>query len=176
MTRAREVHCYDYVNRPYVTVRDALALDPKGIFQRATVATAARAGAIGAELHVALGPLAVTAEIAITIVSVEDATELGQPATRLVLEWNAKHRASMFPTMRATLSIYALSPTETQLDLLGTYDPPLGIFGDAIDKVILHRIAQASAHHFIRDVSGYLRAELPQTPGPGATYWLEPTD
>ena len=176
MTREREVHCYDYVNRPYLTVRDALAKDPQGIFQRATVTTAARASAIGAELHVAIGPVAVSAEIDIAIISVDDATELGQPATRLVLEWSAKHRAAMFPTMRATLSIYALSPTETQLDLLGTYDPPLGIVGDAIDKVILHRIAQASAHHFVRDVSVYLRDELPQTPGPGATWPLEPTD
>ena len=173
MTRSGEVHCYDYVNRPYLTVRDALAKDPSGIFQRATVTTAARASAIGAELHVKLGPVAVTTEITIRIVSVEDTTELGQPATRIVLEWNATHRSSMFPTMRATLSIYALSPTETQLDLLGNYGPPMGVVGDAIDKVVLHRIAEASAHHFVRDVSAYLRAELPQVPGPAATYPVE---
>lgn len=173
----REVHCYDYVNRPYLTVREALAKDAHGIFQRATVTTAARASAIGAELHVQLGPVAVTAEIAIEVVSIEEAVEVNQPATRLVLQWTAAHRAAMFPTMRATLSIYALSPTETQLDLLGTYDPPMGVVGDAIDKVVLHRIAQASALHFVRDVCAYLRVELPQTPGPGATYPLfEPTD
>lgn len=62
--------------------------------------------------------------------------------------------------MRAELSIYPLTATETQLDLSGLYEPPLGILGSAIDAMVGDRIAEASVHHFVSDVAAYLRATL----------------
>jgi hypothetical protein len=35
--------------------------------------------------------------------------------------------------MRAALSLYALTATETQLDLEGDYQPPLGPLGRVVD-------------------------------------------
>jgi hypothetical protein len=62
--------------------------------------------------------------------------------------------------MSAELSIYPLTATETQLDFLGRYEPPLGAVGGAVDAVVGHRIAEASVHRFLSDVAAYLRRSL----------------
>jgi len=66
----------------------------------------------------------------------------------------------LFPLMKAELSIYPLTTTETQLDFLGHYEPPLGALGKAMNAVAGHRIAEASVHRFVSDVAGYLRKAL----------------
>ena len=62
--------------------------------------------------------------------------------------------------MNAELSVYPLTPTETQLDFLGRYEPPLGILGGALDAMVGHHIAQASVHRFVTDVAKYLREHV----------------
>ena len=160
MSKRQEFRVYDYVNHPYASVRDALLLDPRGIFERATTTAAARAHALGAAIHVKVGPLDLVADVAITVVAIDEArSPLGQPATRLELDWKSTNRPDWFPTMKGTLLVYALTSTETQLDFSGTYEPPMGIVGAAIDALILHKVvAEASVLHFVQDVAAYLRA------------------
>ena len=59
--------------------------------------------------------------------------------------------------MNAELMAYPLSATETQVDLRGHYDPPLGVLGDAIDMAIGHRVAEAAVHRFVSAVAERLR-------------------
>ena len=152
MTR-HELHAYDYVNRPYDAVRLALLADPVGVFRRATTSTGQNP-----ELHAKAGPLDIAAEVAVDILEIEDTSAPdGKPATRLKLQWKATHNAGVFPTMQATLSLYALSPSETQLDFAGTYVPPLGVVGQAVDAIAMHRIAVESVHGFVRDIATFLR-------------------
>jgi hypothetical protein len=66
----------------------------------------------------------------------------------------------MFPTMRARLTVFALTATETQLELEGTYDPPLGPIGDLLDAALGHRLAEASVQRFVAEVAGWLREQL----------------
>lgn len=156
-----ELNAYDYVNRPYEAVRDALLASPLTVFRHATMAAALRNEAVGAELHAKAGPLDVGAEIAIEILAIEDARSPNDhPATQLVIEWKALRRPGLFPTMRATLMVYALSPTETQLDLAGKYEPPFGVVGGAIDAIAMHRIASESVTGFVKDVAVFLRGLL----------------
>ena len=73
--------------------------------------------------------------------------------------------APMVKTISAATSTPATvtrssAATETQLDFLGRYDPPLGIVGDAMDALVGRRIAEASVHRFIGDVARYLREEI----------------
>jgi len=63
----------------------------------------------------------------------------------------------LFPLMKAEISIYPFTATETQLDFLGVYKPPLGLLGKAVNAIIGHRIAEASVHRFVSDVAAYLR-------------------
>ena len=164
------LHCYDYVNRPYTAVRDALTRDPLGVIRRATRGAATRARDLGAELHARFAGLDIAANIDVEVTSVEATTMYAQLATRIALVWRATNHPGLFPTMTGALTIYALSSTETQLDFAGIYDPPLGIVGEAIDAVAFHRIANASVLELVRDVAAFLRAELPQEPGAGTVY------
>lgn len=155
------LNCYEYVTVPYDKVRDALREDAAGLFQRATMAAARRAEAIVATLHVSVGALDINADVEIRVRGVrETSSALGEKAALVDLEWTAARGASLFPEMRATLAIYPLSRTETQLDLSGRYRPPFGVVGKAVDAVVGHRVAQASALHFVQEVAAQLEDEL----------------
>jgi hypothetical protein len=171
MTRRHELRCFDYVNHPYEQVNQALSANALAIFERATRSAADRASDVGAELRVRIGAVEIAADIEIEITEVAGArSPANQPATRLNLTWKSKRRPGLFPEMTASLWVYALAPRETQLELVGSYDPPLGLLGDAIDAIGLHRIAEESVQRFIQDVASYLRTELPEQPGPGDGY------
>ncbi len=164
MAQPHELRAYDYVNRPYAIVRDALRADLGGIFARATKGASGRANELAASLHVELGALDVGADVAIHVVSVVETADgpVGHvPTTVIKLEWKAARAAAIFPAMQADLSIYALSKDETQLDLHGLYRPPLGAIGNALDSLVGHRIAEASVHRFVTDIATLLRTELP---------------
>jgi hypothetical protein len=104
----------------------------------------------------------VSTEIAVTLGDIkEEATgPRDSPATSIPLSWEAAKNPRFFPLMTGVLSIYPLTSTETQLDFLGRYDPPLGVVGEAMDALVGRRIAEASVHRFIGDVAAYLRAAL----------------
>ena len=80
--------------------------------------------------------------------------------TRIPIEWSAAERAALFPIMTADSSVYPLTATETQLDFLGRYQPPLGIVGGALYAMVGHRIAEASVHRLVGDVANYLREHV----------------
>lgn len=163
MSKSHELRCYDYVNRSYAVVRDALSGDLAGIFERATRGAAGRADALAASLKVELGALEIGADVAIEVMSVTEREHgpLGHgPVTAIELRWRAARAAALFPAMAATLSIYPLSKDETQIELHGQYTPPLGPLGSAIDSLVGHRIADASVHRFVGEVAALLRDEL----------------
>jgi hypothetical protein len=162
MSKGPEIRCYDYVNHPYERVRDALRQDALTVFQSATKAAASRAQSVAAELHVDFAGVGVKTDIRISIKNVEEKPPdaMSTPVTRLLLEWEAVTMPRLFPLMRAELSIYPLTATETQLDLWGLYEPPFGAVGKAMNAIVGHRIAEVSVHRFITDVAGYLRQAL----------------
>jgi hypothetical protein len=159
MSKGREIRCYDYVNHPYELVRDRLKEDALAVFQSATKAAASRARTVASELHVNLAGIEIATDITISVKNVEERPSQNRsPETLcLSLEWEATNSPHLFPFMKAELSAYRLTGTETQLDLSGVYEAPLGVLGGAIDALVGHRIADASVHHFIRDVAQHLR-------------------
>jgi hypothetical protein len=81
--------------------------------------------------------------------------ELGAPVrmaskTVLPLRWTATGVAPrIFPSMDADLEIAPLGPAATQLAMSARYTPPLGAVGRAIDRAILHRVAEATLKDFM---------------------------
>lgn len=159
MSSRHELHAYIYINHPYEAVRDLLLASPLTVLRDATTAVALRNGALGGELHPKTRPLDISAEVEIKVLAVAKAARSsnGHPATQLEIEWKAGRRPVLFPTMRATLSVHALTPGETQLDLAGIYEPPPGALGEALDAVTLHRMARESVSGFVQDVAMFLR-------------------
>ena len=162
MSTRCEIRSYDYVNRPYEHVRDALRQNALTVFQSATKSAASRAQSIAAELHVDFGGIGVKTDINISVKNIEekigDATST--PSTRLLLEWEAALVPGLFPLMKGELSVYPLTSTETQLDFSGFYEPPFGAVGRTMNAIVGHRIAEVSVHRFVNDVAGYLRQAL----------------
>lgn len=163
MSKNRGIRSFDYVNHAYVKVRDLLKENPQQVMGRATKSAADRAEDVAVQLHVQIAGIEVGKEVDVFVQEVaEDPTggSHGNPITRIKLEWKAKQSQRLFPMMHAELSIYPLTATETQLDLSGEYDPPLGFLGKGVDAVVGHRIAEASMHHFVAEIAQYLRKTL----------------
>ena len=165
MAKQGTIRCYDYVNHPYEEVRKVLGSQADQVFRNATRTAASRAQSVASELHINIGGIEIGTDISISVKKIEDHPKQLQspPITRLQLEWEAAKMPKLFPLMKAELSIYPLTSTETQLDLSGNYEVPLGTLGVALDSVIGHRIAEASVLRFVNDIAAYLRAELTTT-------------
>lgn len=161
---SKELHCYQYVNRPFETVRVALIADTLGLFERGTKSATGRARAIARNLKVSVAGVEVGKSIAVKVKRVDLHLEapghIAEDALGFELEWQAETSASLFPSMKAKLVAYALGPNETQLDLVGHYEPPGGVIGSAADWLIGHRVAEASVKRFLDDIAGQLSEEL----------------
>ena len=162
MSKGRKIHRYDYVNHPYEQVRSALSKDARGVFHSATKAAASRAQSIASELRIDIGGIGIQADIQVSVknIEVKPGKARSGPVTRLQLEWEAAKMANLFPLMKADLSIYPITATETQLDFDGFYEPPLGPLGKAMNAMVGHRIAEACIHRFVSDLAEYLRKSL----------------
>ncbi len=163
MSEAQQIHCYEYVNQPYERVSEALVIGGVSIFQRATTTAAVRATSIVSTLKWKVANVEIGRDVRIKVERVNrhaHVPRLAANATTLELEWHAEKDQALFPAMHATLLVYPLSATETQLELVGSYDPPGGVVGAAADRIIGHRIAEAVAHRFLDDVATRLGVEL----------------
>jgi len=156
--QAREIRCYDYVNHPYERVCNALRDNAVTVFQLATKSAVSRVRSVAAELRVEVGGVGLKADIDVRVRNVEEKSDaIASPSMRLQLEWEAATMPALFPVMKAELSVYPLTPTETQLDFLGHYEPPFGLAGRAVNAVAGYRVAEASVHRFLSDVAAHLR-------------------
>ena len=162
MSREKAIRVYDYINHPYEIVRGKLTAEALEVFRSATKVAALRAKSVASELHVNFAGIEVGTDISISVKAIEDEPKTVSlpPTTKIRLEWESANLPRLFPFMRAELSVYPLTATETQLDLQGNYEPPFGVVGNVINSVLGHRIAEAAVHQFIKDIAVYLRTEL----------------
>ena len=162
MLRPKTIRSYDYVNHPYARVREVLVRDALAVFHSATRSASSRAHDVASALRIKFAGLAIEKDIVIAIKSIGErkGTGRGAPVTHIEFAWRAAESPRLFPLMNATLDVYALTASETQLDLSGHYRPPLGALGKVINKVVGHRIAEASVRQFLVDVADYLRRTL----------------
>jgi hypothetical protein len=69
--------------------------------------------------------------------------------TILPMTWRATGAEALFPSLEADLEVAALGPNRTQLSISARYGPPLGALGRAIDRTVLHRVAEATVKDFL---------------------------
>ncbi len=85
-------------------------------------------------------------------IEVGDATRLGEK-TILPLVWRAAGAEALFPVMEGDLEVAPLGPNRTQLAMSARYRPPLGPVGRAIDRALMHRVAEATIKDFVDRVA-----------------------
>lgn len=144
------VHDFTHVALGFEAVRDRL-LDAGG---RWIAPLADAAYGEGEELRIRIGP----ADMSSHLVTKQVALDLGEPYERqdlfvVPLRWSATGTPGLFPYMEADLECAPFGPNVTQITLRGRYEPPLGTIGRGIDRLLLHRVAEASVRSFLRHVA-----------------------
>ncbi len=103
----------------------------------------------GEALRLRVGPLE-----ALPMLGKSVTVSVGLPISRsdvivVPLEWQATTAPGLFPVLSADLEIASLGEHMTQLTLHGRYDPPLGAVGRRMDRLLMHRIAEATVRGFL---------------------------
>jgi hypothetical protein len=90
----------------------------------------------------------------------------GTNSAGLAIRWEAiGPGGGLFPVLDADITLIPAGAGTTLLTLVGTYRPPLGALGEALDRAILHRIAAATMRNFVSRLATVLtgRPGLPVT-------------
>ncbi len=152
----RPLHCYAYVEAPFDLVTRLLAEDARLVFQRATDDAAEQAGNLSRPLRVAVGGFDVGRDVTIDIRPFEPR---GITRSVVPLRWHAESGKLLFPQLEAELEVSAVvfDPPLTQITVVGSYEPPLGVLGAGADRLLLHRLAEATLHRFTHEVADQIR-------------------
>jgi len=91
------------------------------------------------------------------------------------LRWEAAGAAgSLFPVLDATITICPEGEKAARLALVGSYRPPLGHLGAALDTAILHRVATATVRTLLHNVADAITRPMPAKNG--HRWWRPATD
>lgn len=82
----------------------------------------------------------------------------------LPITWRATGAQWLFPRLDGDIELAALGPARTQLSISARYQPPLGVVGHALDRALLHRVAEATLKDFLEGVAEHLVAREPAAP------------
>jgi hypothetical protein len=78
--------------------------------------------------------------------------------TLLPMTWRATGIERLFPQLDADLEVAGLGPARTQLSISARYRPPMGAVGRALDRALLHRVAEATIKDFLDRVGERIAA------------------
>jgi hypothetical protein len=81
--------------------------------------------------------------------------------TVLPMRWEAEGLERLFPRLEADIEIAELGAGRTQLSISARYRPPLGAVGRALDRNLLHRVAEATVKDFLDRIAAALSAPVP---------------
>ncbi len=116
-------------------MRDLLSKNAVAVFQSATKSAASRARSVASELRLDVGGFAVEADIIISVRKIEQRTsEMGAPVTRLDLEWHAAKMPSLFPLMKAGLSILSVDRHRDPVGFHGRVRTPAWCLGKSPER------------------------------------------
>jgi hypothetical protein len=141
---------------------EVLTTQPGRLLQAATDVSAAHGDQVTGELAVDVGGFQLARDVAIQVGTPRPIEVL---RSVLPLRWRAAEGHVLFPTAEANLEVSALSlhPPRVQVTVSGTYDPPLGIAGELLDRTVAHRVADAVAQRFVDEVVRRLEAVVAAT-------------
>jgi hypothetical protein len=77
----------------------------------------------------------------------EDLTEQGRAHEEIAFSWNAG--TTWLPNFHGTLRVRVAPQVHTTLSIEGWYAPPFGVFGMLFDRLLGHRLAQATVESLL---------------------------
>ena len=113
----------------------------------------------GEVLRTKIGVGSSTSPLLAKTVEIEVGTPLrGESESEIPITWRATGTPGLFPSMEAGIVIARLGPSLTQISLRGSYEPPLGAVGRALDRTLFHRVAEASVKSFLDHIASSVQA------------------
>lgn len=73
----------------------------------------------------------------------------GTESVTIPFSWKATGASWLFPHMEAELVLSPLAPSLTHVTFRGRYRPPLAAVGAVLDRVAMHRVAEATVRSFL---------------------------
>jgi hypothetical protein len=84
--------------------------------------------------------------------------------TLVPMTWEATGPDGFLPTLEGDLEVAPLGPSRTQLSISVMYTPPMGGLGRALDRALLHRVAEATVKDFLERVAATMTDRDPAVP------------
>ena len=149
VTNTMLLHDFAYVPVGAGQVRDRL-LANRGEWLSPLASAAA---SDGEELRLRIGPSEALPVLSKTVrVTVGDPLERGE-VTVVPITWQATGTPGCSPSSAPTSRSPRSTAELTQLTLHGRYEPPLGAIGRRLDRLLMHRVAEASVRSFLRHLA-----------------------
>ena len=148
------------IDRPFDAVRDELVTAGPGWLAESLVAAYEEGEQLSLRVISSIGPIRVGkrvwAELGEMVVKPDRVT---QP-----LRWRASGATGLFPAMVAELEFTPMGTSMTSISFMGRYVPPLGPLGREVDRMLLHRLAEASVRALLSRVVERFSAATAQAP------------
>jgi hypothetical protein len=96
----------------------------------------------------------VTVPVALTVGKTVGADE------PIPLEVKAHGPGALFPAFSGSIEAHEEGPASSAVVLRGTYEPPLGLIGAAIDATVMHGTARASLSSLLERIASAVNARL----------------
>jgi hypothetical protein len=114
------------------------------------------------QLRLKIGPHHWPALLTKTVEVSVGAMRTNGDVTLFAFSWRAAGAGSVFPVLDADLEVSPLDDNRSELAVRGRYDPPGGPVGRGVDRLILHRVADATIRAFLSRLAARLAAsEVP---------------
>jgi hypothetical protein len=104
--------------------------------------------------------------------------QVGQPVrfpsmTLLPVTWEPIGLEGMLPRLDANIEVGSLGEDRTQVAISARYRPPLGVLGRTVDRVLLHRVAEATLKDFLDRVGAAITSQAEAINGEPVTATIE---
>jgi len=93
--------------------------------------------------------------------------------TSLPVTWEPVGLEGMLPRLDANIELGSLGEDRIQLAISARYRPPLGALGRTVDRVLLHRVAEATLKDFLDRVGAAITSQAEPTNGAPTTPSIE---
>jgi len=107
------------------------------------------AGEALSQMRLKVGPRNWPSLLAKTVEVVPGPVRRHDDVTLLAFSWRATGPGSLFPTLDADLEVSPLGEGRSEVALRGRYEPPGGAPGKVADRLVLHRLADATVRAFL---------------------------
>lgn len=149
------IHDFAQIQRPFNEVRSVILGNASSLLGRSATAAYRE----GEQLSLRLEPFGGHPRLSKRVVL--DLGPAYERDDRLVLpiHWWALSGTRLFPHLEGDLELAPIGDEVTQVTLMGRYDPPLAGIGRTMDRLLLHRIAEACVRSFLTKVGEALAAQ-----------------